>query len=110
MSRSPITTNPDWLHNTHPGEMLLAEFMEPLSLDADQLAEALDLPSIRINALLAGERPIDADLDLRLGRYFRLSEGFFMQLQVQHDIIEAKRQLNGKLDRIVPRPPEVRAA
>lgn len=110
MSRSPTTTNQDRLHNTHPGEMLLAEFMEPLSLDVDELAVALDLPSARIHALLAGERPVDADLDLRLGRYFRLSEGFFMRLQVQHDIIEAKRSIDGALDRIVPRPPEARAA
>ncbi len=104
MSKSPTTTNPDRLHNTHPGEMLLTEFMEPLALDAHELAQTLELPVARITALIAGERPMDADLDLRLGRYFRLSEGFFMRLQVQHDIIEAKRFINGALERIEPRP------
>ena len=46
---------------------------------------------------------MDADLDLRLGRYFGMSEGFFMGLQNQFELLEAKRALNGSLDRIVPR-------
>lgn len=103
MSRSPAITKPEWLHNTHAGEMLLTEFMEPLALDVASLATALDLPTERLDAVVRGERPMDADLDLRLGRYFKMSEGFFMRLQVQHDILEAKRALNGRLDRIVPR-------
>lgn len=104
MSKSPTTTNPDWLHNTHPGEMLLNEFMKPLSLDVGALADALDISPEHIEAVIEGTRSMDADLDLRLGRYFRMSEGFFMRLQVQHDIIQAKRTINGALDRIVPRP------
>jgi plasmid maintenance system antidote protein VapI len=46
---------------------------------------------------------MDAELDLRLARYFGMSEGFFMRLQIQYELLEAKRSLNGKLDRIVPR-------
>ncbi len=46
---------------------------------------------------------MDAELDLRLTRYFGMSEGFFLRLQNRHDILEAKRALNGALDRIVPR-------
>lgn len=103
MSRSPTITNPEWLHNTHPGEMLASEFMEPLSIKSNQLARALELPAERIDAVISGKCAIDAELDLRLGRYFNMSEGFFMRLQVQHDIIEAKRALNGELERIVPR-------
>ena len=103
MSRSPTTINPDWLENTHPGEMLMIDFMEPLSLDAAALARAIDLPEERLTKVIVGERPVDAELDLRLGRYFGMSEGFFMRLQVQHDIIEAKRELNGRLERILPR-------
>ena len=103
MSRLPTTTNPDWLHNIHPGEMLLTEFMEPLELDIAALAQAIDLPEDRVSMVVEGERSVDAELDLRLGRYFGMSEGFFLRLQVQHDIIEAKRVLNGRLERIMPR-------
>ncbi len=46
---------------------------------------------------------MDGELDLRLTRYFRLSKGFFLRLQNQYDLLEAKRALNGALDRIVPR-------
>lgn len=103
MSRSRTITNPDWLHNAHAGEMLASEFMEPLGLDAASLAAAIEAPVAHVEAVIAGERPMDAELDLRLGRYFRMSEGFFLRLQDQYELLEAKRALNGELDRIVPR-------
>ena len=103
MSRSPTTTNPDWLHNAHAGEMLETEFMEPLGLDPVTLAAMLGVPVARLNSVLGGDRAVDADLDLRLGRYFGMSEGFFLRLQVSYELLEAKRALNGSLDRIVPR-------
>ncbi|MCW3836576.1 HigA family addiction module antitoxin [Sphingomonas canadensis] len=103
MSRSRTITNPDWLHNPHAGEVLASEFMEPLELDAAQLAAAIDAPVAHLQAVLSGERPMDAELDLRLGRYFRMSEGFFLRLQDQYELLEAKRVLNGELDRITPR-------
>ena len=102
MSKSPITTNPEWLHNSHAGELLVSEFMEPLGLTADALAAALGLDALRLSDVITGKRPMDADLDLRLARYFRMSEGFFLGLQIDHDLLEAKRTLNGELDRIVP--------
>jgi addiction module HigA family antidote len=103
MSKLPTTTNPDWLHNSHAGELLVLEFMEPLGLDAEALARALEVPRDHIDAVIAGDRRMDADLDLRLARYFRMSEGFFLGLQTDYELIEAKRALNGALDRIVPR-------
>lgn len=103
MSKSSTTTNPDWLHNAHAGEMLASEFMEPLGLGVDALAIAIDADASRLRAVLDGSIPMDAELDLRLGRYFRMSEGFFMRLQDQYELLEAKRALNGELDRIVPR-------
>ena len=103
MSRSPIITNPDWLHNSHAGEMLWLEFMEPLGLTADDLAHAVHVPVSRIKTVLDGTLRIDGDLDLRLGRYFRMSEGFFMRLQDSYELLEARRALNGELDRILPR-------
>ncbi len=103
MSKSLTTTNPDWLHNSHAGELLVLEFMEPLGLDAEALAHALDVPRDQIEAVIASDCRMDASLDLRLARYFRMSEGFFLGLQIDYDIVEAKRALNGALDRIVPR-------
>lgn len=103
MSKSPTTTDPNWLHNSHAGELLVLEFMEPLGLDAGALALALDVPRDQIDAVIAGERPVDAALDLRLARYFRMSEGFFLGLQIDYELLEAKRALNDALDRITPR-------
>lgn len=103
MSKSSITTNPDWLHNAHAGEMLASEFMEPLGLDIHSLAVAIEIDPSRLRTVVEGSAPMDAELDLRLGRYFGMSEGFFMRLQDQYELLEAKRALNGDLDRIVPR-------
>ena len=103
MSKSPTTIDPDWLHNSHAGEMLVLEFMEPLALSPDALANALGVDIVRLNDVIAGERPMDAELDLRLSRYFRMSEGFFLGLQTDYQLLEAKRALNGELDRIMPR-------
>ena len=103
MSRSSTTTNPDWLHNSHAGELLVSEFLEPLTMSADDLAAAIDVPVDRIQAVIEGAHPVDAELDLRLGRYFRMSEGFFLRLQDSYELLEAKRAMNGELDRIVPR-------
>jgi addiction module HigA family antidote len=103
MSKSSTITNPDWLHNSHAGELLLSEFLEPLNMTADALASAIEVPVARVKAVIEGRQPMDADLDLRLGRYFRMSEGFFLRLQDSYELLEAKRTLNGDLDRIVPR-------
>lgn len=103
MSRSQTITNPDWLHNAHAGEILASEFMEPLGLDASALAEAIGAQAEDVCAVVDGTRSVDAELDLRLARYFRMSEGFFLGLQADYELLEAKRSLNGDLDRIIPR-------
>ncbi|HMO68468.1 MAG TPA: HigA family addiction module antitoxin [Novosphingobium sp.] len=103
MSRSSITTESEWLHNPHAGELLVSEFMEPLGLDCAALASAIAVDVSRLVAAGGGVVAIDAELDLRLGRYFRMSEGFFLGLQDDYEIREAKRSLDGDLDRIVPR-------
>ena len=104
MSKSSITTtDPDWLHNPHAGEMLVSEFMEPLGLTADALAAALAVASARLDGVIAGRIRMDADLDLRLARFFSMSEGFFLGLQDDYELLEAKRALNGELEKILPR-------
>ena len=100
---STTTTNPEWLHNSHAGELLVSEFMEPLGMTPEALALAIGVDSARLLAMIAGAEPVSGDLDLRLGRYFRMSEGFFLRLQDQYELLDAKRALNGELDRIVPR-------
>ncbi|MBS0505393.1 MAG: HigA family addiction module antidote protein [Proteobacteria bacterium] len=103
MSKSQTTINTDWLHNPHAGEMLVSEFMEPLGLTIGALAAAIDTAPEHLRDVISGKQPVDAQLDLRLGRYFGMSEGFFLRLQTQYELLEAKRTLNGQLDRIIPR-------
>jgi addiction module HigA family antidote len=91
------------VHNPHAGEILASEFMEPLGLDARALAGAIDAEPEHVEAVVVGAAPMDAVLDLRLARYFGMSEGFFLRLQADYELLEAKRALNGSLDRIVPR-------
>ena len=102
-SRSPTVTNPDWLENEHAGQLLVSGFLEPEELSVEQLAEHVGVRADRISSVVDGRLPMDAELDLRLARYFRMSEGFFLRLQDRYEIVEAKRALNGALDRIVPR-------
>lgn len=104
MSRSQITTpDTDWLHIPDAGEMLVSEFMEPLGLDAATLADAIGVAPARVQSMIDGKTRVDGELDLRLARYFRMSEGFFLRLQTSAELRIAKRALNGKLDRITPR-------
>ena len=91
----------DRLPNVHPGEVLLEDFMRPLGLSQNALARALRVPPRRINELVHGKRAVSADTDLRLCRYFGLSEGLFLRLQVEFDLEEAKRRLGDRLGKEV---------
>jgi antitoxin HigA-1 len=104
MSRSSTTTtDEDLLPNPHPGEILAVEFMQPMRLSQNALARALRVPPRRINELVHGKRAVSADTDLRLARYFGLSEGFFLGLQVDYDLMRRKREIAAELDTISPR-------
>jgi addiction module HigA family antidote len=91
------------LHNPHPGEILSEEFLKPMRLSQTALARAVDVPPRRINEIVLGKRAITADTDLRLARYFGLSEGFFLRLQATHDLMARRRQIGAKLKSIKPR-------
>lgn len=65
------------LPNPHPGETLLEEFLKPMELSQNALARAVHVPPRRINEIVLGKRAITADTDLRLARYFGMSEGAF---------------------------------
>lgn len=107
-SKSPTTieANADetvLLHNPHAGEILLSEFMQPVGLSQNALARAIAVPPRRINEIVLGKRAMTADTDLRLARYFGMSEGFFLGLQMDYDIRRQKRALGTALDDIKPR-------
>lgn len=104
MSRSS-TTMPDEEHlpNPHPGEILAEEFMRPLGLSQNALARAIHVPPRRINELVQGKRAVTADTDLRLARYFGMSEGFFLGLQADYDLMQRKREIAAELESIRPR-------
>jgi antitoxin HigA-1 len=91
------------LHNPHPGEILLEEFLKPANLSQNALARAIGVPPRRINEIVLGKRAVTADTDLRLARYYGMSEGFFLGLQIDYDILEQKRTLGDKLNAIMPR-------
>lgn len=92
--------------NPHPGEILQEEFLEPLGMSQNALARAIGVPSNRINELVRGRRGVTADTDLRLARYFGLSEGYWLRLQNTYDMIEARRAAGKAIARIKPRPME----
>jgi antitoxin HigA-1 len=94
----------DLLLNPHPGKILLEEFLRPMALSQTALARAISVPPRRINEIVLGKRVVTADTDLRLARYFGLSDGFFLQLQADHDLMARKRQIGDKLKIIRPRP------
>jgi addiction module HigA family antidote len=102
MSRSPITTK-NLLPNPHPGEILLEEFLQPMGLSQNALARAVHVPPRRINELVLGKRSVTADTDLRLARYFKMSEGFFLGLQTDYDLMERRRKIESELKSIKPR-------
>ena len=89
MSRSSTIT--DRLPNPHPGEILMEEFLRPMALSQTALARAVGVPPRRINEIVLGKRTITADTDLRLARYFGLSDGFFLQMQTDFDLMERRR-------------------
>ncbi len=100
MSKSSTTT--DFLYNPHAGDILLEEFLKPLGLSQNALARAIRVPPRRINEIVLGKRSVTADTDLRLARYFGMSEGYFLGLQIDFDLMEQRRVLRNELKTIVP--------
>ena len=89
------------LENIHPGEILLEEFLLPMEISQNRLARDIGVPPRRINEIVHGKRAVTADTALRLARYFGTSESFWMGLQADYDLEEARRRLGNRLDREV---------
>ena len=78
------------LKNTHPGEVLLEEFLLPLEISQNRLAREIKVPPRRINEIVLGKRAITADTALRLGKFFGTTPQFWMNLQDHFDLEEAR--------------------
>lgn len=74
---------------THPGKVLLMEFLEPLGLTQARLAQDLRIPLNRVNEIVRGKRGLSAETALLLSGYFRTSPQFWMNLQTNHDLSRA---------------------
>ena len=109
MSKSSITTmnkrvaKGALLPNPTPGEILLEEFLKPMGLSQNSLARSIHVSPRRINEIVLGKRAVTADTDLRLARYFGMSEGFFLGLQADHDLMARKREISAVLRTIATR-------
>lgn len=86
----------------HPGEILAAEFLEPMGITPYKLAQAIHVPLTRITAIIAGERGITADTGLRLSRAFGLSDEFWMNLQRDYDAATTRDALRDELIEVEP--------
>jgi addiction module HigA family antidote len=85
------------LSNIHPGEVLLEEFLIPMGLSQNRIARNMGVPPRRINEIVHGKRAVTADTALRLARYFATSEEFWMGLQADYDLEEARNKLGNRL-------------
>lgn len=88
---------------THPGEMLYAEFLEPIGLTQRALAETLHVPYQRINEIVNGKRGITPSTALRLEKYFGMSADFWLNMQLRWDLYHAKKAEQADLDAIQQR-------
>ena len=104
MSRSATTTEAtELLTNPTPGDVLMEDFLRPLGMSQTSLAKAISVPPRRINEIVLGRRAVTADTDLRLARYWGVSDGFWLRLQADHDLMERRRQIGPALEKISPR-------
>jgi addiction module HigA family antidote len=86
---------------THPGEILLEEFLKPMGISQYRLANDIGVHPRRINEIVHGNRAISADTALRLSRFFGLSERFWLNLQARYDLEIEKDRLEGRLEKEV---------
>ncbi len=85
----------------HPGEILLEEFLKPMSLSQNRLANDIGVPPRRINEIIHGKRRITADTAIRLAHYFKMSPQFWLGLQMDYDLDIEKDRLSLRLDKEV---------
>lgn len=85
-----------------PGELLKEEFLEPLGLSQYRLAKEIGVPAQRIGQIVLGRRSITADTDLRLCRFFGLTDGYWLRAQAAYDTEVARQKIGADLKKIKP--------
>ncbi|NCN83815.1 MAG: HigA family addiction module antidote protein [Sphingomonadales bacterium] len=98
-----ITGDEGRLDNVHPGDILREDYLIGSDIPVSEVAEGAGLDTDHLNAILSGQQPIDANADIRLARYFGISEGFFLGLQIDYDLEEVRRANGPELDKISKR-------
>jgi addiction module HigA family antidote len=88
------------LPNVHPGEILLEEFLKPMDISQNRIARAMGVPPRRINEIVHGKRAVTADTALRLSRALGTTEQFWMGLQADYDLEEARKSSANELGKI----------
>ena len=95
-----ITEESDLLDNVHPGDILREDFLIGSDIPLVEVAVGAGIDQTRLTQILANKSPVDANIDLRLARYFGMSEGFFLGLQVDYDLEEERRAHSDELAQI----------
>jgi antitoxin HigA-1 len=93
----------DLLDNVHPGDILREDFLIGSAIPVDDVAQGTGIAVDQLAAIIAAREPVTAAVDLRLARYFGVTEGFFLGLQIDHDLEEERREHGDELDRIARR-------
>lgn len=93
---------------SHPGEVLLLDFIKSRGLTAAQVARDVGLSQRLMGDIVRGRRPVNAETSLRLGRYFGISERFWIRLQTDYDMTMERQRLGKRLDKEVAVLDEVR--
>ena len=97
MIRVPTNREP-----THPGEMLLEEFLKPMNISQQKLADAIHVPFQRVNEIVRGQRGVTPSTALRLARFFGNSPGFWMNLQLRYDLFRVQQTEQKAIEEIEP--------
>lgn len=95
-------TTTDKLAPIHPGEVLMADFIEGFGITQNKLAVSIGVPPRRINEIVHGKRAITADTALRLAKYFGTSAQFWLNLQTHHDLDLAEDRVASQIEAITP--------
>lgn len=97
MPKLPITIEP-----VSPGELLLEDYLKPMGTSQRRLAKETGVPVQRIGQIVLGRRSVTVDTDLRLCRFFGLTDGYWLRAQMAYDLEKGRREMSDELEAITP--------